>query len=59
MTGSVDASQPIAGLYEQLITLRLETQLTTLSANGDWHAIDDEVGPESSPGSSHVMSPTP
>ncbi|WP_328860666.1 DEAD/DEAH box helicase [Streptomyces sp. NBC_00306] len=49
MTGSVDASQPIAGLYEQLITLRLETQLTTLSANGDWHAIDDEVGPESSP----------
>ncbi|MET9666063.1 DUF3427 domain-containing protein [Streptomyces sp. NPDC006475] len=49
MTGSVDASQPIPGLYEQLITLRLEKQLKTLSANGGWHAIDDEVGPESSP----------
>ncbi|MEJ8657517.1 DEAD/DEAH box helicase [Streptomyces sp. MS1.AVA.4] len=52
MTGSVDANQPVAGLYEQLITLRLENQLKSLNASGRWHAIDDEVGPESAP---HVI----
>ncbi|NUK70471.1 DUF3427 domain-containing protein [Streptomyces lunaelactis] len=52
MTGSVDANEPVAGLYEQLITLRLENQLKILSAGSGWHAIDDEVGPESSP---HVI----
>ncbi len=52
MTGSIDANQPVAGLYEQLITLRLENQLKQLSAAGGWHAIDDEVGQESSP---HVI----
>ncbi|HET6355106.1 DUF3427 domain-containing protein [Streptomyces sp.] len=52
MTGSVDGNQPVAGLYEQLITLRLESQLKKLSADSSWHAIDGEVGPESSP---HVI----
>ncbi|MFI6286559.1 DUF3427 domain-containing protein [Streptomyces sp. NPDC051018] len=52
MTGHIDGRQPVAGLYEQLITLRLENQLRELSARGDWRAIDGEVGPESSP---HVI----
>ncbi|MFF6881659.1 DUF3427 domain-containing protein [Streptomyces sp. NPDC012421] len=39
---------PVPGLYEQLMTLRLEAQLKTLADQG-WHAIDDVVGPESSP----------
>ncbi|MFC8896852.1 DUF3427 domain-containing protein [Streptomyces cinereoruber] len=39
---------PVSGLYEQLVTLRLEAQLKTLSDRG-WHAIDEVVGPESSP----------
>lgn len=51
MPGPIDACQPVAGLYEQLITLRLETQLKTLSGDR-WHAIDGTVGPESSP---HVI----
>ncbi|MFF8843141.1 DUF3427 domain-containing protein [Streptomyces sp. NPDC015127] len=51
MSGPIDASQPVAGLYEQLITLRLENQLKTLS-DDRWHAIDGTVGPESSP---HVI----
>lgn len=52
MTGSVNAERPVAGLYEQLITLRLERRLKDLSAEGQWHAIDGVVGPESSP---HVI----
>ncbi|MFD9972244.1 DUF3427 domain-containing protein [Streptomyces sp. NPDC059011] len=52
MTRPVDAEQPVAGLYEQLITLRLENRLKDLGADGQWHAIDDVVGPESSP---HVI----
>lgn len=51
MSGPVNADQPVTGLYEQLITLRLEQQLNSLSSDR-WHAIDDAVGPESSP---HVI----
>ncbi|MFE6067551.1 DUF3427 domain-containing protein [Streptomyces sp. NPDC056525] len=43
-----NSSEPISGLYEQLITLRLEAQLKGLTDRG-WHAIDDVVGPASSP----------
>ncbi|MFE5509298.1 DUF3427 domain-containing protein [Streptomyces sp. NPDC056529] len=43
-----DSGGPVSGLYEQLVTLRLEAQLKALSDRG-WHAIDDVVGPESSP----------
>ncbi|MEU2231159.1 DUF3427 domain-containing protein [Streptomyces vietnamensis] len=43
-----DSSGPVSGLYEQLITLRLEAQLKELADHGR-HAIDDAVGPESSP----------
>ncbi|GGT10895.1 helicase [Streptomyces tanashiensis] len=43
-----DSSGPVSGLYEQLITLRLEAQLKELAGRGG-HAIDDVVGPESSP----------
>ncbi|MCZ7460057.1 DUF3427 domain-containing protein [Streptomyces sp. WMMC940] len=52
MTRPVNAGPPVAGLYEQLITLRLENRLKDLGADGQWHAIDDLVGPESSP---HVI----
>ncbi|MEV5969743.1 DUF3427 domain-containing protein [Streptomyces sp. NPDC051921] len=52
MTGQRGAEQPISGLYEQLITLRLENHLKGIEAGG-WHAIDATVGPESSP---HVIS---
>ncbi|TFE58615.1 DUF3427 domain-containing protein [Streptomyces sp. ICN441] len=52
MTRSVDAGNPVAGLYEQLITLRLEKQLRELNADGRWHTVDGAVGPESSP---HVI----
>lgn len=48
MTGSVNAEHPVAGLYEQLITLRLEHQLKDLSTDGRWRAVDGVVGPESS-----------
>ncbi|MEU5215776.1 DUF3427 domain-containing protein [Streptomyces sp. NPDC020807] len=41
-------SEPTSGLYEQLMTLRLEAQLKTLTDRG-WHAIAGDVGPESSP----------
>ncbi|GAA3061967.1 DEAD/DEAH box helicase [Streptomyces roseofulvus] len=41
-------SGPVSGLYEQLMTLRLEAQLKNLAEQG-WHAIDDTVGPHSSP----------
>ncbi|MFF3684942.1 DUF3427 domain-containing protein [Streptomyces sp. NPDC002187] len=52
MSGSTEANQPVAGLYEQLITLRLENQLKALSADGRWHAIDGTVASESAP---HVI----
>ncbi|MDI9889120.1 DUF3427 domain-containing protein [Streptomyces sp. HNM0645] len=52
MTRPVNAEQPVAGLYEQLITLRLKNRLKDLEADGRWQAIDDIVGPESSP---HVI----
>lgn len=42
---------PATGLYEQLITLRLEDRLKELEGTG-WRAIDSEVGPESTP---HVL----
>ncbi|MFF8836547.1 DUF3427 domain-containing protein [Streptomyces sp. NPDC015130] len=48
MSGLSHTSEPISGLYEQLMTLRLEVQLKTLTDRG-WHAIEDAVGPESSP----------
>jgi superfamily II DNA or RNA helicase/HKD family nuclease len=51
MSGPINADQPVAGLYEQLITLRLEQQLKALTGD-HWHAIDGPVGPESSP---HVI----
>ncbi|MFJ7955356.1 DUF3427 domain-containing protein [Streptomyces sp. NPDC096319] len=43
-----DSRGPVSGLYEQLITHRLEAQLKDLADRGG-HAIDDVVGPESSP----------
>ncbi|MFJ5935916.1 DUF3427 domain-containing protein [Streptomyces sp. NPDC093071] len=43
-----DSGGPVSGLYEQLVTLRLEAQLKVLSERG-WYAIDEAVGPESSP----------
>lgn len=52
-----DSSGPVSGLYEQLVTLRLEAQLKELAGRGG-HAIDDVVGPESSPASLHGTCPT-
>lgn len=46
-----DLSQPAAGLYEQLITLRFEQKLQQLSQLG-WHPVSEAVGPESVP---HVL----
>ncbi|WP_393058326.1 DUF3427 domain-containing protein [Streptomyces sp. LN549] len=43
---------PVAGLYETLITRRLEEQMKQLASAG-WHAIDGAVGVESMP---HVLS---
>ncbi|MFG2597799.1 DUF3427 domain-containing protein [Streptomyces sp. NPDC048462] len=43
---------PVAGLYETLITQRLEERMKQLDAAG-WHAIDEVVGGESTP---HVLS---
>ncbi|MFG2671048.1 DUF3427 domain-containing protein [Streptomyces sp. NPDC048445] len=43
---------PIAGLYETLITRRLEERMQELDASG-WHAIDEVVGGESTP---HILS---
>lgn len=51
MTESGDLAQPIAGVYEQLITERLRDRLEGLEAVG-WKAIDDEVSAESTP---HVL----
>ncbi len=46
-----DLSQPAAGLYEQLITLRFEQKLEQLSQLG-WHPMSEAVGSESVP---HVL----
>ncbi|MFF7470476.1 DUF3427 domain-containing protein [Streptomyces sp. NPDC008092] len=46
-----DLSQPVAGVYEELVTRRVQEQMEQLSAAG-WRAIDDEVSEESSP---HVL----
>jgi superfamily II DNA or RNA helicase/HKD family nuclease len=46
-----DLSQPAAGLYEQLITLRFEQKLQQLSQLG-WHPMSEAVGSESVP---HVL----
>ncbi|MGW2658471.1 DUF3427 domain-containing protein [Streptomyces sp. NPDC001478] len=45
-------SAPVAGLYETLITRRLEERVKQLDAAG-WRAIEATVGPESAP---HVLS---
>ncbi|WP_406450490.1 DUF3427 domain-containing protein [Streptomyces sp. NBC_00876] len=47
-----EGAAPVAGLYETLITRRLEEQMKQLSSAG-WHAIDGAVGTESTP---HVLS---
>ncbi|MGW3356525.1 DUF3427 domain-containing protein [Streptomyces bungoensis] len=52
MSGDLqDASTLSDGLYEQLITLRLEQQLKELTESG-WDPVSDTVGPESVP---HVL----
>ncbi|MFG3285787.1 DUF3427 domain-containing protein [Streptomyces sp. NPDC048111] len=51
MTNTVDPGQPITGLYEQLVTLRLTEQLKALDGSG-WRTIDAEVGADSAP---HVL----
>ncbi|MEU3228021.1 DUF3427 domain-containing protein [Streptomyces sp. NPDC006976] len=47
-----EAAAPVAGLYETLITRRLEERMRQLDAAG-WRAIDNVVGVESTP---HVLS---
>ncbi|MFD5745898.1 DUF3427 domain-containing protein [Streptomyces sp. NPDC127033] len=51
MTDALNEGPPTTGLYEQLITLRLEGRLKELEGTG-WRAIDAEVGVESTP---HVL----
>ncbi|MFI6248318.1 DUF3427 domain-containing protein [Streptomyces sp. NPDC051016] len=46
-----DLSQPVAGVYEELVTQRMQEQMKQLSTAG-WKAVDDEVSEESSP---HVL----
>ncbi|MFI9003634.1 DUF3427 domain-containing protein [Streptomyces sp. NPDC053541] len=48
MSGLPNPSEPASGLYEQLVTTRLETQLKALVERG-WQTTDGAVGPESSP----------
>ncbi|WP_031076271.1 DEAD/DEAH box helicase [Streptomyces sp. NRRL S-118] len=48
--GSESSTLP-AGLYEQLITMRLERQLAQIADDG-WHQVSDTVGTESVP---HVL----
>ncbi|MFI1705942.1 DUF3427 domain-containing protein [Streptomyces griseoruber] len=48
---SVDSSRPVVGLYETLITQRLEQRMQDLEATG-WTAIKGDVGKESAP---HVL----
>ncbi|MGW0633004.1 DUF3427 domain-containing protein [Streptomyces sp. NPDC002758] len=51
MTESGDLTQPIEGVYEELITESLRDRLDALEAAG-WKTIDDEVTEESTP---HVL----
>ncbi|MEU0954006.1 DUF3427 domain-containing protein [Streptomyces niveus] len=51
MTAARGDGSPATGLYEQLITLRLEDRLKELEGTG-WRAIDAAVGSESTP---HVL----
>ncbi|MFJ9213167.1 DUF3427 domain-containing protein [Streptomyces sp. NPDC102264] len=51
MTDALGSRSPATGLYEQLITLRLEDRLKQLDSTG-WRTIDVEVGTESTP---HVL----
>ncbi|MFC4887872.1 DUF3427 domain-containing protein [Streptomyces beijiangensis] len=51
MSGVSSSGRPDAGLYEQLITLRLEDRLKELDEDG-WRSIDQVVGVESTP---HVL----
>ncbi|MDJ0344954.1 DUF3427 domain-containing protein [Streptomyces sp. H10-C2] len=52
MNDSTHHARPVAGLYEKLITNRLQERIQELDAVG-WHAIDAVVGKDSSP---HVLS---
>ncbi|MFM9366930.1 DUF3427 domain-containing protein [Streptomyces sp. Da 82-17] len=51
MVDTGDATQPVAGVYEKLVTHSLQSQMTQLEAAG-WKAIEGEVSSESSP---HVL----
>lgn len=51
MESSGDLAHPVAGVYEELITHRMQDQIDGLEAAG-WKAIDAEVSEESSP---HVL----
>ncbi|MEU7044045.1 DUF3427 domain-containing protein [Streptomyces varsoviensis] len=46
-----DRSSPVPGLYERLITSRLEERIKELGANG-WRAVEEKVGDHSTP---HVL----
>ncbi|MFE2425972.1 DUF3427 domain-containing protein [Streptomyces sp. NPDC059373] len=52
MTDAAHQLHPVTGLYEKLITSRLEARIKELGAEG-WGAIDEVVGKESAP---HVLS---
>ncbi|WP_128378659.1 DUF3427 domain-containing protein [Streptomyces cavernae] len=51
MSESADLSHPVAGVYEELITLRFEQKLKELAALG-WHPVSEAVGAESVP---HIL----
>ncbi|MEU6226565.1 DUF3427 domain-containing protein [Streptomyces sp. NPDC047042] len=51
MSESGGLSHPVAGVYEELITLRCEQQLKELASLG-WHPVSDTLGAESVP---HVL----
>ncbi|MGC5037743.1 DUF3427 domain-containing protein [Streptomyces sp. DT190] len=51
MAEAADQAQPIAGIYEKLITSDLQDELEQFEAAG-WKAVDAEVTPESAP---HVL----
>nr|BBJ53319.1 hypothetical protein SAVMC3_59480 [Streptomyces avermitilis] len=51
MSQAGNLSQPVAGVYEELITQRMQVQMKQLSAAG-WKTIDADVSEESSP---HVI----
>ncbi|MFJ8104320.1 DUF3427 domain-containing protein [Streptomyces sp. NPDC096132] len=51
MSDAVDVSQPAAGVYEELVTLRCEQKLKELASLG-WLPVSDAVGTESVP---HVL----